>query len=139
MRLVIDANVIFSAFIKKGLTRRLILYNLFEMYTPRFVIEEFFEHLEELVNKTEVNKESIKIKIKEFILNSNIILASKKEIEMYIDEAKKISPDIDDVMYFALALKLNCPIWSNDEKLKEQNNVKIYSTSEILNILRQTE
>ncbi|PIN85274.1 MAG: hypothetical protein COV47_03030 [Candidatus Diapherotrites archaeon CG11_big_fil_rev_8_21_14_0_20_37_9] len=43
---------------------------------------------------------------------------------------KKISPDPKDVPYFALALKLRCPIWTNDKLLKKQKKVKIISTSE---------
>ena len=50
----------------------------------------------------------------------------------FIDGAERISPDPKDTSYFALALKLNCPIWSNDKKLKEQNKIKIYSTEEIV-------
>jgi len=45
--------------------------------------------------------------------------------------AEKISPDPNDLMYFALALKLKCPIWSNDKELKKQNEVIIYSTEDL--------
>ena len=38
----------------------------------------------------------------------------------------------ESVKYFALALKLNCPIWSEDKALKKQSKVKVYSTSELL-------
>lgn len=34
--------------------------------------------------------------------------------------------------FFALALKLNCPIWSNENLHKKQSKVKIYSTSELI-------
>ena len=47
-------------------------------------------------------------------------------------EAEKITPDKKDVLYFALALKLRCGIWSNDKKLKTQNKIKIYSTEDLL-------
>ena len=46
--------------------------------------------------------------------------------------AKEISPDSNDVLYFSLALKLNCAIWSNDKKLKQQNKIKIYSTEDLI-------
>lgn len=49
---------------------------------------------------------------------------------------RRVSPDIDDVLYLALALKLNCPVWSNDRKLKNQNAVRIY-TQEIIRISQQ--
>jgi len=50
---------------------------------------------------------------------------------------RRVSPDINDVPYLALALKLNCPVWSNDRKLKNQNAVRIYSTQEIIRISQQ--
>ena len=37
------------------------------------------------------------------------------ECEKFFDEAKKISPDRDDVDYFTLALKFYVGIWSNDK------------------------
>jgi predicted nucleic acid-binding protein len=56
------------------------------------------------------------------------------ELKKFALEAEKISPDINDMEYFALALKLNCAIWTNDKKLKTQIKIKIYSTEELLKI-----
>lgn len=53
----------------------------------------------------------------------------------HLEEASKISPDSDDVVYFALALKFDCSIWSNDKRLKEQPAVKILTTEELLEML----
>jgi len=50
-------------------------------------------------------------------------------------EADNLSPDIKDSQYFALAMKFNCSIWSNDKKLKEQDIINIYSTSDLLKII----
>jgi predicted nucleic acid-binding protein len=47
---------------------------------------------------------------------------------------QQISPDIDDAIYFALALKFEMPIWSNDARLENQSAVRVYSTSDLLNI-----
>ena len=58
-------------------------------------------------------------------------------MKKYIEDAGKISPDDKDVMYFALALKLRCIIWSNDAKLKEQDKIIIYNTTEILGLLNE--
>ena len=49
----------------------------------------------------------------------------------YVEEAEKLTPDPDDMAYFALALKLNCSILSNDKKLKEQNKIEVYNTHEL--------
>ena len=43
----------------------------------------------------------------------------------YMSEADSISPDPDDVQYFALALKLGCPIWSNDPHFREQSDARV--------------
>jgi predicted nucleic acid-binding protein len=52
------------------------------------------------------------------------------------ETAKKICPDPKDAFYFAAALKLNCAIWSNDKELKNQNYVKVYSTSDLVKMLK---
>jgi len=69
------------------------------------------------------------------IIEKRIKLIPNEEIEQFIDEAMNICPDENDIQYFALALKLNIPIWSNDKKLKEQNKVKVYSTEELKELL----
>jgi predicted nucleic acid-binding protein len=67
-------------------------------------------------------------------LRKKIKAIPNEEIESFIPIAKEICPDPKDVDYFALALKLNCGIWSNDKVLKQQNKVQIYSTAEIMKI-----
>ena len=59
-----------------------------------------------------------------------------EETNQFIELANKISPDQNDADYFALALKLNCPIWSNDKRLANQNTVKVYSTKELVGMFR---
>jgi predicted nucleic acid-binding protein len=36
-----------------------------------------------------------------------------------MERAREICPDENDGDYFAVALELNCAIWSNDKKLKD--------------------
>ena len=70
------------------------------------------------------------------VLERKIKLIPLEEIEPFIKIAEKTCPDKKDAHYFALALKLNCGIWSNDKQLKSQDKVKIYSTGDILHILK---
>ncbi len=49
-------------------------------------------------------------------------------------DAEIISPDKNDALYFASALKMNSAIWSNDKKPKEQNKVKVCSAGELMRI-----
>lgn len=134
MNLIIDANILFSALIKDNTTRKLILKDNLILYSPDFIIEEFLEHLEELEYKTKVGNKALKEKMKELLKLSNIKVISNEDFMDNIKEAIKLSPDIGDAPYFALALKLNYPIWSNDKELKKQKKVKIYSTEELINL-----
>ncbi|MEK6937142.1 MAG: PIN domain-containing protein [Nanoarchaeota archaeon] len=129
MDLIIDANVLFAALIKDSTSVDLIFSDNIRLFAPEFLLLEFKKHKEEILNKTKRTE-------KEFneiftILESLITLIPKEDFQEFMKKAKDISPDEDDIHYFALALKLNLPIWSNDKKLKEQNLVKIYSTEEI--------
>jgi len=61
-------------------------------------------------------------------------------IEQFLDEipeAKTLAPHLKDVEYFALALKLDCPIWSNEKAFKKQSKVKVFSTSDLISFLSE--
>ncbi|HJH25486.1 MAG TPA: hypothetical protein C5S37_01660 [Methanophagales archaeon] len=60
------------------------------------------------------------------------------EYRGFLSDAKTIPPDPDDVDFAALALKLDCPLWSNDKELKQQSVVKIFSTSDLISFLSRT-
>jgi len=135
MRLVVDANILFSALIKESKTSELLINPALNLYTPEFILAEFDKYRIYLANKskrTEIEFDNIFIKLKQIIT-----LIPLDKIKEQISLAKKICPDSDDIMYFAVAIKLNCPIWSNDKKLKEQDKIKIYSTDEILKLVRR--
>ncbi len=134
MILVIDANILFSALIKNSFTSELMLKNNLKLYSPEFILEEFFKYENYILKKTKRTKEEF-IEIIH-ILKEIIIIIPKEDYSCFIKKAEKISPDPNDILYFALALKLNCPIWSNDKKLKEQNKILIYSTKDIIDILQ---
>ncbi|MBS3140726.1 PIN domain-containing protein [Candidatus Woesearchaeota archaeon] len=130
MELVLDANILFSALIKSSSTQNLIFNLNCELYSPSYILDEFEKYETELLIKSGQKKEEF---TKIFnMLKSIIKIVPEKEYFQFMKEAEKISPDFKDIHYFALALKLKCPIWSNDKRLKEQNQVKIVSTTELL-------
>lgn len=133
MKLIVDANIIFSSLIKDSKTAELLLNFSLEPYSPEFLLEEIEENKQEILEKTKRFDEEF-----DYILNlikQIVEIVPKEEFTDNLEQAEQISPDKDDIAYFALALKLNCPIWSNDKKLKEQEVVKVYSTEEIIGIL----
>lgn len=131
MDLVIDANVLFSALISsEGRTFDLIFNDKFRLYAPEFLLEEIKKHKDEIVEKSSLSYENFELLF--VILSSRIAFIPRNEFEEFRLLAKEISPDINDIEYFALALKLDCAIWSNDKLLKNQEKIKVYSTKELL-------
>ena len=133
MELVLDANILFAALIKDAKTAELLLYPKLELYIPEYALNEFAKHEKYILRKTKRTKEDFEEILA--ILKKVVKIIPKEEFRGLIKEAEKICPDKYDTDYFALALKLNVPIWSNDKKLKQQSRVKIYSTKEILELL----
>jgi|SRR3989338_4103513 len=133
MNLVADANVLFAALIKEGKTIEILLNPFFNFHAPEFLFEEFNKYKNEILRKT-YRSESQFLEILE-IMKNIINIIPKEEYLDRVNPAEEISPDENDTDYFALALKLNCAIWSNDKRLKEQNKVKIYSTEELVELL----
>ena len=130
MIVVIDANILFSALIKNSLTAELIFNEDLKLYTCEFILEEFFKYEKEIMQKTHRTREQFIIIMHQ--LRDIITVIHKEEYSHFIVEAEKFSPDPKDVMYFALAIKLGGNIWSNDKLLKNQNKVKVYLISEIM-------
>lgn len=137
MILVVDANVLFSAVIKDGLTRAILLFSGYEFYAPEFSVEEFRKHLPELRKKTGLPEAELVELFDRLLQTAEIKLVPFEDFKSKHVLAKQISPDEDDVAYLALALHLNCPLWSNDSLLKEQGAVKVFTTKELLLQLKQ--
>lgn len=130
MRLVVDTNILFSFFNKKSKARELSLLLELELHSPKFSLDEIKEH------KTDIFKRFSLLEVQflliEKLLNIVVKFAKEEQYSKFLSEAKSISPDPKDVDFFALALNLNCAIWSEDKLLKKQDKVKLFSTSELI-------
>ena len=134
MDLVIDANIVVSAFIRPGnKTSELIFSNRFDFFAPEFMIEEIVKHREEIVEKSGLSGDELGLALS--IISSRIKLIPFSEFREFEKRASEICPDPDDVEYFALALQHRCALWSNDKRLKTQDVIKVMSTSEVLMLL----
>jgi len=133
MKIIIDANILFSALIKDSFTAEMMFNENLELLAPSFLIEEFMKYQKLILKKTKREKEDF---VKTLHIFKEIIqIIDPREYSNLMEQAKEISPDIDDVVYFAMALKFNCPIWSNDKRLKNQDYIKIISTKDLAQII----
>lgn len=129
MELVIDANILISSLINtEGKTYDLIFNDIIKLFASEYLLEE-------ILLKSGLNHSDFEIFLSS--VSAKIKFIQYAEFSSFISKSEEITPDKNDAEYFALALKLNCPIWSNDKKLKEQRDVKIYSTSELIRLSKQ--
>ncbi len=136
MELVIDANILFSALIRDGYIRRLILLSNHPFFVPEFILEEINKHKNVILEKTNLTEEDLKDIFDLIVENANIKIIPKEDFKNYLESAKEIFHDANDIHYLALALKLKCLIWSNDKDFKKQDKIKIFSTDELLKELK---
>ena len=102
------------------------------LHAPEYLCEEFDEYRDEILSKTHRTSAQFEEALTE--ISGRIHFVPVEEFESRIEVARQISPDIDDAIYFALAMKSGMPIWSNDARLKKQSVVRVYSTSDLLQI-----
>ena len=134
MDLVVDANILFAGLIKDGMTAKLLFLDDLHLYAPEFLLDEFSKHHKFLLNKTHRTKEEFNEILE--VLAYRIIFIPLDEVKYYLDEADKISPDLDDSIYFAIALKIGASIWTNEKRLKKQDQIKIFTTSDLVKIFK---
>jgi len=131
LKLVIDANIIFAALIKGGLTAELIISNELQLFAPEFLLEEFSKYQNQILEKTHRSKENFGNFVR--ILKEYITFIPQKNITPFLEKANAFSPDPKDSVYLALALALKSAVWLNDKKLKkEQNHIKVLSTEDLI-------
>lgn len=136
MRLVVDANVLFSFFKKESVTRELLTsFEIFELYTPSLGIKELLKNREEICRKSGISEPEFKEAMEDMDLFVGTV--PDENFKDFGSEAKEILGEhIKDIPYFALALSLNCGIWSNEKRFKKQSGVKVFSTADLLDILK---
>jgi len=133
MRIVVDTNILFSFFWRESLTRKLLITSNFELISPEIALKELDKHSEEIRGKLKITNREFKEQFKK--LREIVNFIRMEEYSQFIKEANSFSPDRADAEFFALCLKNDCFLWSNDSLLKQQNRIKVLSTKEIIEIL----
>ncbi len=131
MKLALDSNIIFSALIKKSTTRNIILSDVFDLSAPEYIFSEITKHKELLLRKSKLDEVDFDALL--LLLQKHIHLVSKEKYneKMALDEDILKDIDITDSLFLAIALALNCSIWSNDGHFKQQDKVAVYTTKKL--------
>tara|TARA_Y100000310_G_C20285071_1_gene624464 strand:- start:17 stop:424 length:408 start_codon:yes stop_codon:yes gene_type:complete len=130
MQVITDANVIMAMLVSPGKPIDLFFDSRLSLFAPQLLFDELDNNKEEIKEKSRLNSEEFEWLY--VILKHNVEIVPEEEFLRFREKANEICPDPKDIVYFALALYLNCSIWSNEKKLKEQSRVKIYATHELI-------
>lgn len=125
---VIDTNILFAALIKKSVTEKILFSSQIILFAPKELFEEFLSYKEYLLKKTQRSTQDFFDIL--YRLQQKISVIEVQE--NFILQALLFTPDKGDTAFFALALQLNIPLWSNDNALKEQKVVPVYATYDLL-------
>jgi len=138
MRLVVDANELFAGIIAKGKelqswTLDILFSDEVELFAPFRLLAELEKNRDEIRGKSGFSLRDFEAFVGIVKLRVRFI-----PLEQFLDTvkvAKELAPHLKDVEYFALALKLDCPIWAQEKAFKKQSVIKVFSTSELLALL----
>ncbi len=131
MRFVVDANILFSLAKESSVTSKIIEDYDITLLAPEFCLAELRKYADVIVKKAQAkNFEVVLQRIKSFV-----IFVDVNKYKEYLAKAIQSLSDENDIAYLALALKLGCPIWSNDKQLKEESPVAVVSTEDLLDLI----
>lgn len=129
MKIVVDANVFFSALMRDGLTRRLLFHPDLLLFAPYFLLEEARAYRLMLLRK-------YKGPSGEFdelfdAVAGQIRFVSQADLAAFAPAAETLSSDSKDWAYLACALYCDAAIWTRDKEFQRQRRVKIYTTENL--------
>ena len=138
MKLVVDANILVS-FFRENPVRLIIINSKFlnlQLFSPEYALTELKNNIEDIIKYSKLSYKQVETIIEE-TLKTFITIIQIKKFEQYKEKAQELSPHKSDKdnPYFALALKLNCGIWSNEPAFKKQSKVKTFNTAELRELL----
>jgi predicted nucleic acid-binding protein len=119
-RVVVDTNILFST-LRSGNPQKLdVFFHLpIEIYAPKFIIVEIFEHKERIISKSKISKDEVYELLDNLLQKIQFINNDLISFENYL-KAYNLCKEIDedDTPFIALALELKAKLWSNDQILK---------------------
>lgn len=137
MKLVVDANILIAALLKKAVTRELLLEKTLEFVAPEQLLKEL-KHLLKIPRirrRLKLSDEDL-YELTSAIL-SRIDFVPEKLFLPLIKQSLSLVAHQEDAPYVALSLAFNIPIWSNDSELKElsSSKIKVLTTAELIELL----
>ncbi len=130
MKVTVDANILFSALLKDGATRRVWFNPGLELFAPAFLLSEFYKYKSYLTKKFSGSGEEFEELLGKLIVQARFV--ADEELVPFLPAASSLTNDEKDWLYVACALCKNTVIWSNDKGFRNQRRVEVFSTEELI-------
>lgn len=135
--IVVDANVAISTLIRRGIPSTAFSLNAllhrFRFVAPELLLEEVDRNRQKILGLTKLSEEEFNET--HYFLLHEIDFVPAPNLASLLPKAKTIAPHDKDAPYVALALSLECPIFSGDKGLLKMKGVKVYSPRQMLELL----
>ncbi len=131
MKLIADANILFSLVKPGSVTEELVSEFNLQLFSVDYVLFELEVHEKILLKKSGLQNFA---QVTE-LLQKRVTFVRVSDLKRELAEVQEIVSDENDLVYFALARKLNYIIWSNDKHFKEQSVFDVVTTKELIEIL----
>lgn len=136
--LVIDANILFSAFYNKLGTERQILDLTLDSHQVQLLAPDIFK---EEISRNLIKKLGFSAQeIQDLFSVYDILQVPIERYRSEIHRAQALIIHENDVPYVAVSLLLNCPIWSGNTRhfqaLRDSPDIIWFTTSRLKNYLR---
>lgn len=141
MKLIIDANIVFSAMLNtNGKIANILSNNSIKYIAPDFLKTEIRKYHTKIAKHCLLNIDEVQ-EIEYYIFQHLIFISEEQIEEKYWNKAYSLVNDIDekDTPYLAYALKFKCKLWTGDKKLssglKKKNYALTIQTNELFELI----
>jgi predicted nucleic acid-binding protein len=130
--LVVDANVLFSALLRDGTTRHIILHGGLDLHTPEALWDELERNRAYLLRKSGATEAAFDRLLE--LLRDRIASIPLEVIRPHLREAhRRLGPrERLDAPYVAAAMAIRGTVWSHDKPLARKAGVRCVTTRELL-------
>lgn len=131
-RLVVDANILFSALLRDSSTRRLLLHAGLDLYTPAWLWHKMERNRAYLVGKSHATNASFDLLVQS--LADRIRDLPDAVLRPHMHEAlRRVGADGRlDAPYVAAAIAIDARIWTHDATLAQRAGVPVVVTADLI-------
>ena len=141
MKLVVDTNVLVTFFWRNSVFNRFLLEKNLILFSSELALEEINRNSPKVLKKAKLSLEEFKKLRRELALKvefvpleeySKLFKKAERLAESFKEDEK--SNFLKDIDFFALALYLDIPLWSNDKLFKKQSEAVVFSTEDLIKL-----